>query len=172
MMNKQSELVFPHPKMIVFQVALKAISEHPKMKIKNYDEAQGFINASVGISALSWGEKVIVNIKQLEPNSTSLSINSGSHYALVDWGKNRKNTEELVRLITGGLPATPTGVITDETNTRQCANCGNSLLDDAKFCVQCGKAQPASEPQSHFCRSCGSKIEQDNPFCASCGAKQ
>lgn len=50
-----------------------------------------------------------------------------------------------------------------------CAGCGNSLVDDAKFCNKCGVKTNVTE--NILCSNCGNKLDADSKFCANCGTK-
>lgn len=50
-----------------------------------------------------------------------------------------------------------------------CINCGNALLDGAKFCNKCGTRVESSEKCA--CPNCGAKLVEGASFCTQCGAK-
>ena len=50
---------------------------------------------------------------------------------------------------------------------KKCVKCGHELASDAKFCPECGTAQPVAK----FCSNCGAKVEAGAKFCPECGAK-
>ena len=52
-----------------------------------------------------------------------------------------------------------------------CINCGKELVNEAKFCSECGAKKPAGEPL-YKCDKCGWEPEDPkNPpkFCPQCG---
>lgn len=52
-----------------------------------------------------------------------------------------------------------------------CQNCNSPLLDEARFCANCG--QPAPEPAaaaSSACHNCGATLLPESLFCAECGS--
>jgi hypothetical protein len=50
-----------------------------------------------------------------------------------------------------------------------CAECGNQLGADDRFCGRCGAEAP--EPSAGFCRQCGDNVETGARFCGNCGAE-
>lgn len=51
-----------------------------------------------------------------------------------------------------------------------CANCGETLKEDAKFCPSCGTR--VEEQQSvAFCVTCGTKLDPSAQFCPGCGVR-
>ena len=50
---------------------------------------------------------------------------------------------------------------------KKCIKCGHELSIDAKFCPECGTAQPVAK----FCSNCGAKVEPGAKFCPECGNK-
>lgn len=57
-----------------------------------------WVTTTIGMSAWSWGETVSAYV-QPGPGRCLLTVRSNSAFALVDWGKNKKNVERaLARL--------------------------------------------------------------------------
>ena len=50
-----------------------------------------------------------------------------------------------------------------------CRNCGAALIDQARFCNQCGETVPAPA-SSGLCLTCGSALNEGSLTCSSCGA--
>ena len=46
-----------------------------------------------------------------------------------------------------------------------CVKCNAKLVDDAKFCTECG----AEQPIIHKCKKCGALLEENTAFCTKCG---
>ena len=175
MLDKKNERILPYSKKTVFTAVIEAIKEHPKINLGEINEAQGMIKAHVGVSAWSWGEHLEIMLYETAPGSTALTVSSGSYYALVDWGKNQKNIDELMALIMQKLSSSQMQPTAAASNTPQCVHCGSALpAGIAKFCPSCGGAQPEPESQSQnrFCVSCGKPRKNDDAFCSECGAKQ
>jgi len=51
-----------------------------------------WVTTSIGVSVWSWGETVSACV-QPGPGRCLLTVRSNSVFALVDWGKNKKNVE-------------------------------------------------------------------------------
>lgn len=61
------------------------------------------IKADSHVSATSWGETVIIQV-QPAGAATSLYVQSKSHWALVDWGKNNRNITQFLNRISQYVP--------------------------------------------------------------------
>jgi Ca-activated chloride channel family protein len=70
---------------------------------------------------------------------------------------------------TGSPQAAPATIVAAST---PCAHCGAALRAGARFCNQCGGAQPAaSPPPRSFCDQCGRPMLAGTRFCMECGAE-
>ena len=50
-----------------------------------------------------------------------------------------------------------------------CSNCGQAIVEGARFCAGCGAAAQVTVPATLFCASCGTSIPQAGQFCPACG---
>ena len=50
-----------------------------------------------------------------------------------------------------------------------CSNCGQAIVEGARFCAGCGAAAQVAIAATLFCASCGTSIPQAGQFCPSCG---
>ena len=48
-----------------------------------------------------------------------------------------------------------------------CEQCGAKLMEDARFCQECGS--PTPQPVVRLCAGCGQPLPDDAAFCPSCG---
>ncbi len=64
------------------------------------------------------------------------------------------------------------GNSTNNTNTKKCKYCGATLLNNAKFCLECGKKVENEQDSDNMitCPKCGSKVVKGK-FCPECGYK-
>ena len=58
---------------------------------------------------------------------------------------------------------------TPDDNNMECAECGMSLMEDAKFCHGCGTLVPSSPADAGTCGNCGTTAPQDAMYCPTCG---
>ena len=77
---------------------------------------------------------------------------------------------QVIQVILGNTasPTTVKGIpdhLTSAHSARFCAECGEPLEPDDKFCSSCGAAV------TKYCLECGAKNEIDAAFCMECGAK-
>ena len=54
-----------------------------------------WVSAHIGMSFLSWGEHVAAHV-QAVPGRCLVTVRSKSDFALIDWGKNKKNVETVL----------------------------------------------------------------------------
>lgn len=88
-------LVFPAPKDIVFDCALRAVA-NTKFKLVGTDEFLGRIFLKSGVSLTSWGESINIDINSRGPAESTVSIESGS---FSDTSKNSGNISILFQAI-------------------------------------------------------------------------
>lgn len=50
-----------------------------------------------------------------------------------------------------------------------CSNCGETLVQGARFCLNCGTKIEEKKPASVTCPSCGEELNANAKFCLSCG---
>ena len=66
----------------------------------SYDKAQGFYKAKTRTSVLSWGEKIVIELKELGHSKVQLSVLSkpALRTTLVDFGKSSMNIQKIKRV--------------------------------------------------------------------------
>jgi hypothetical protein len=96
-MNRFStQLSIPHAYPQVFQACVQVVA-NSRFRISTADPERGKIFASRGMSWLSYGEDLAIQVWQQAPDAPcGLEITSTLIYGLVDWGRNRKNVEAIV----------------------------------------------------------------------------
>jgi hypothetical protein len=74
----------------------------------------------------------------------------------------------------GSTIVQPAGVVVIPADVARCASCDAALLRaGARFCADCGAAQPVAPialPRRIFCDQCGRPMHDGSQFCAHCGA--
>ncbi len=71
-------------------------------------------------------------------------------------------------MVRDGLNTSFTGIMEPKKETAKCAKCGASLVDGAKFCLECGTK--VETVQRITCPHCGAVVE-GGKFCHECGGK-
>lgn len=89
-------------------------------------------------------------------NMAGLGIGLGAGSAIGNLFANNLNTTNAPK-----VENTP-----KSQNMKKCANCGEMMPANAKFCPSCGEKQEAK-----FCAECGAKLEAGAKFCPNCGKK-
>ena len=97
--NKEGEAQFPVGKKEVFEAVKKAVI-NVGFKLDSADEFMGRINAKAGMSLMSWGENVPIQVSSISENETKVSLSSGSKVgwggSQIDFGKNASNIEKIL----------------------------------------------------------------------------
>lgn len=94
--KKEEFVSFPHPFKKVFD-AVQATCKRLDWKIEKSDERKGHIEALVGMSVLSWGEKVSVNVSGIDDRSTGVHVTSESYGSILSMFKNPKNINKFLK---------------------------------------------------------------------------
>jgi len=83
-------------KQVVFKQTVAALNALG-FRIKNSNEASGFIEAEKDISVQSWGEKIKITVTSSTAGS-QVNVESKAAYLLqaVDWGKNKENVQRIL----------------------------------------------------------------------------
>jgi len=100
-LDYQGESEFPFNKETVFNAMIKAIPTVKGMKIDNADKLQSRIVVKAGVSLMSWGENIPIQLSEISENLTKVKITSTPKTGVMfggafDLGKNRKNIELLL----------------------------------------------------------------------------
>ncbi len=100
-LDHQGESEFPFSKDKVFTAMVKAISTIEGMKIDSADKLQGRIVVKAGISLMSWGENIPIQLSEISKNKTKVKITSSPKTGLLfggafDFGKNMRNIEKIL----------------------------------------------------------------------------
>jgi hypothetical protein len=64
------------------------------------------VSTSIGTSMLSWGERVTAHV-QAVPSGCVVTVRSASNFALFDWGKNKRNVEQVLAWIVPSAAPAP-----------------------------------------------------------------
>lgn len=97
--NGESE--FPFSRDVVFDAVCQAIPNINGMKIENADKLAGRVMVKAGVTLMSWGENIPIQLISISESKTRLQITSSPKTGIlfggaIDMGKNRKNIESIV----------------------------------------------------------------------------
>lgn len=122
-------VVFPAPKELVFECALRAVGA-TKFRIEGHDEFLGRIYLKSGVSLTSWGESINIDVVSRGPIESTVAIESGS---FSDTSRNSKNISLLFSAIRNEVVAelerNPISFATPETANN---GSGKSIKDRIK----------------------------------------
>lgn len=95
----EQQVTVPVAREHVWQQAHAVLNSMPSTSVT--ESQPEIIRASVGTGILSWGENVTLHMSDTQ-QGTAVRIRSQCSFPLqlIDWGKNRKNVQEIVRGIT------------------------------------------------------------------------
>ena len=84
-----------------FHMALASIAT-----VQQIDAGRQYMDGTVGWSAWSWGERIQVWVRPGSPE-TSVTVESKCRLRtqFIDWGRNRRNVDRLLKTATDLLPA-------------------------------------------------------------------
>jgi len=100
-LDHQGESEFPFNRETVFNAMVEAIPTVKGMKIDNADKLQSRIVVKAGVSLMSWGENIPIQLSEISENKTKVKITSTPKTGIMfggafDLGKNRKNIEHIL----------------------------------------------------------------------------
>lgn len=99
----------PLPRAEAYQRCLNAAEAIPRASLKSAEEDEGRITLKVPISFKSWGERVVLQLREAGGGSaTSVEVASRASVpvTLADYGKNAQNVQQVVDWLTA--PSTGT----------------------------------------------------------------
>jgi hypothetical protein len=72
-------------------------------RVERTDAAHGIVELKTAMSLKSWGERVIIELEEIDARTTSIEITSRSRlrYTLADYGKNAENVQRVAEWIAG-----------------------------------------------------------------------
>ena len=106
-MTTQESAEFAASKQEVFDAVVRAIPTVQKMRIAATDPEKGQIKAKGGITWRSWGEDLTVVVEEVGPERTRVTVSSMLKFGLVDWGKNKRNVDDVLYQISQALASSP-----------------------------------------------------------------
>ena len=86
-----------------FDASVRALKDIPKLRVVREDPSSHEIDAKVGVTFWSFGERVTVRLTVLGRDSTRVTIRSEPRLSTttVDWGKAVQNVELFVKSLNG-----------------------------------------------------------------------
>jgi len=94
--KKEEFVSFPHPFKRVFD-AVQTSCERLGWRIEKSDERKGRVETLVGLSLLSWGEKVFINLSRIDDRSTSVHVTSEGYGSILSMFKNPMNISKFLK---------------------------------------------------------------------------
>ena len=100
-LDKEGESEFPFNKETVFDAIVKAIPRVKGMRVDSADKSLGRIVVKAGVSLMSWGENIPIQLSSISDNQTKIKITSSPKTGILfggafDGGKNMKNIEQIL----------------------------------------------------------------------------
>ncbi len=146
---------YPYPAGAVFNAAAQAVQNLSGWKLKEVNQPNWYVTASVSFNFWSYGENITIQVTEPQPGQPSINALSSSFFALFDFGKNKRNIDRLFAEVQGVLAQAghaagdqqqgqqaPAATPEQAPASIQCPNCGSSQKPGARFCTGCGQAMP------------------------------
>src|SRR4051794_23525038 len=94
--TQSTEVALPLPE--AYKKCLQAADAIPRASLKNAQEEAKTITLKVPISFKSWGERVVLQLREAGPSATSVEVTSRASFplTLADYGKNAQNVQHVV----------------------------------------------------------------------------
>lgn len=102
-MAKNMLYTFNYPVATTYQALMQALSKTTKYRIINADQNANLIIIKSGVSLTSWGEDITIVVAPGLNGDSTVSIASSLKMGLFDWGKNNKNLNTIIQLLTEEL---------------------------------------------------------------------
>lgn len=97
------------PYVVAFDAVMTALP-WLSMKVGKCDPSAGIVIAKTRMTALTWGERILVDVWAIDPAKTGMKVESTVVYGLLDLGRNAKNIDRVIDAVhramsTGPSPA-------------------------------------------------------------------
>lgn len=100
--NQQERLELSVPYEKAFNLCLEASEVLHRVKIENYDYAEGIIQAKTGVNWDTFGDLISFKLIASDDNYTDIEITSKPKvYQLLDYGKNYRNVKNIRSYLEG-----------------------------------------------------------------------
>lgn len=92
---------YPYPCDVVFEALLIAIPRVAGMELSSCDKVSRRVLAKAGVSLMSWGENIPIEVSEFAPGYSRVCITSSPKTGVLfggafDMGKNKKNIERIL----------------------------------------------------------------------------
>ena len=123
------------------------------INVNNYQPQTCLMRYNHSMTFTSWGEKITILLTALNDSQTSVSIESKCMLPtqIIDYGKNRKNVDQINAYIVQNIGAFTMNQ--QHSTSQQYAPYPNS---QSVYCWNCGCA--LSVNSGNFCSCCGAKL--------------
>lgn len=152
LVDHESSFQVDFPLNVAFEATVQYLKTLREYTVDRTDTIQHKISIKAGVSLFSWGENITITFKEYSPSKTEISILSTPKTGLsgaFDMGKNRKNIDKIMQVISDALQNVP---------RNQTAFMGKEF----KFvCPHCGQHLKCPAELDHVeceCPNCNSNI--------------
>lgn len=110
--DHEGAVEYPFSQKTVFDAALRAAKKMESFTLDSADELSGRIVLKAGVSLVSWGENIPIQLIKEAPTRTLVKIMSSPKTGVLfggvnDFGKNRRNIEKIISAISAELENVP-----------------------------------------------------------------
>jgi hypothetical protein len=94
-MAKTRVRAYEVPPQVALDAAARAMAKVPKSSSVATDPTTGVVNAKVGVTLRSWGERLRVQVGAHPPAGAAVSCTAELKMGLVDWGKCKQDLADF-----------------------------------------------------------------------------
>ncbi len=118
--DHHGEVEYPFSFKTVFDAVMEAAPQIDKITLDSADEMSGRITFKTGVSLVSWGENIPIQLTKISSTRTKMQILSTPKTGVMfggamDFGKNRENIEKIINVVSKVLSEKPKEVETPES---------------------------------------------------------
>lgn len=112
LVDHEGSVEYPFSKKTVFDALMEAAPKIDGLDLDSADEVSGRIIFKAGVSLVSWGENIPVQLVEVAPTRTQMKVMSSPKTGILfggamDLGKNRRNIEKIISAVSDVLANKP-----------------------------------------------------------------
>jgi hypothetical protein len=145
------------PATIIFNAVAQAVQSLPGWNLREVNPEGWYVVAAVSFNLWSYGENNLIQITEPTPGQPLVNVSSSSVFALIDWGKNKRNIDRLFAQIQDVLSQAGYSAAPQQAQT------------PPEVQPQVGAVVPQQAAMRSFCSKCGAPVGPEAKFCTGCG---
>lgn len=173
--DHEGSVEYPFSQKTVFDAVLRAANNMDSFSLDSADELSGRVVLKTGVSLVSWGENIPIQLIKEAPTRTLVKILSTPKTGVLfgganDWGKNRRNIEKIISAISSELekvnaenaPNTPSSTATIDAIVKLKSLLDSGALTQEEFDSQKKKLLAESNSEQEVKLDTNSYVSQNS----------